>query len=154
MTEYFNSLSPRLITLWQLPLSQRGRKWLNLLSTAPHNMWISWRKVKSNRRQTMSEIKFKNCLHPFHQLGSIMGTRLTDLMTYLHPVSKSGWSLAGTAVCNLKFLVFFQVFRWSAGCHLCWFLSFWFFWLCLYIYSGKLPENAQIPHKVDSGYRW
>jgi len=37
---------PWLITLYQPVLSQRGRKWLNLSSMRPHNLWTARRKAE------------------------------------------------------------------------------------------------------------
>jgi len=44
--EYFKGLNPWLIALWQPVLSQRGRKWLNLPSMTPHNLWTARRKAE------------------------------------------------------------------------------------------------------------
>jgi len=46
---------PWLITLCQTVLSQRGRKWLNLPSMAPHNLWKRRRRLKSDQGQTEAE---------------------------------------------------------------------------------------------------
>jgi len=43
--EYFKGFFP-MITLCQPVLSQRGRKWLNLLSKTPHNLWTVRKKAK------------------------------------------------------------------------------------------------------------
>ena len=50
----FRGISPWLITLCQLVLSQRGRKWLNLPSVAPHNLWNS-RKTAEVQSRTGSD---------------------------------------------------------------------------------------------------
>jgi len=42
----FQGIFPWLITLCQPILSQRGRKWLNLPSMTPHNLWTARRKAK------------------------------------------------------------------------------------------------------------
>jgi len=42
----FQGIFLRLITLCQPVLSQRGRKWLNLPSMTPHNLWIVRRKAE------------------------------------------------------------------------------------------------------------
>ena len=42
----FQGIFPWLITLYQPVLSQRGRKWLNLPSMTPHNLWTARRKAQ------------------------------------------------------------------------------------------------------------
>ena len=42
----FQEIFPWPITLYQPVLTQRGRKWLNLPSMAPHNLWPSRRKAE------------------------------------------------------------------------------------------------------------
>jgi len=42
----FHRMFPWLTTLCQLVLSQRSRKWLNLPSKVPHNLWTARRKAK------------------------------------------------------------------------------------------------------------
>ena len=43
--EYFKGF-PWLIALCQPVLSQRGRKWLNLPSKTPHNLWTARRRAE------------------------------------------------------------------------------------------------------------
>jgi len=47
-------ISLQLITLYQNVLGQRGRKWLNLPSMTPHNLWTLKRKTEV---QPMAAIK-------------------------------------------------------------------------------------------------
>jgi len=42
----FQGIFPWLITLCQSVLSQRDRKWLNLASMAPHNLWTLRRQAE------------------------------------------------------------------------------------------------------------
>jgi len=46
VAEYFKGLFPRLITLCQPVLSQRGKKVAQSPSMTPHNLWTARRKAK------------------------------------------------------------------------------------------------------------
>jgi len=46
----FQGIFPWLITLWQPVMSQRGKKWLNLPSMTPHNLWTVRRKAEVQPR--------------------------------------------------------------------------------------------------------
>jgi len=52
----FQEVFPRLITLCQPVLSQRGRQWLDLPSMTPHNLWRHrGGRLKCNHGQKMAE---------------------------------------------------------------------------------------------------
>jgi len=57
----FQEIFPCLITLSQPVLSQRGRKWLNLLSMASHNLWTLKKggPLPAKNRQWVKRIDFE-----------------------------------------------------------------------------------------------
>jgi len=76
----FQGVGPWVITLCQPILNQCGRKWLNLTSIAPHNLWRS--RPTSNHGYTVAE---KNGHHSFvMNLPLLVGSNLHRWVSHSH----------------------------------------------------------------------